>query len=52
MSLLRPAAVQSYLERGLTRTADRADRSVYRASHQLWALMQVSAWARRFRVSV
>ncbi len=52
MALLRPGAARAYLKRGLVRTADRADLSVYRASHQLWALMQVAAWSRRFGVKV
>lgn len=52
MSLLDPRAVDRIRERGLVRQEDRADVSVYRASHQLWALMQLAAWAQRFRVDV
>ena len=52
MGLLAPGAAAACLKRGLTRKKDRADVSVYRASHQLWALMQVAAWSRRFHVTV
>jgi hypothetical protein len=52
VSLLDPRAVDRIRERGLVRQEDRADVSVYRASHQLWALMQLAAWAQRFRVDV
>ena len=51
MALLMPGAARAYLERGLIRTADRADVSLYRASHQLWALVQFAAWSRRFNVT-
>ena len=52
MGLFTPAGLQQVLQRGLSRKADAADFSVYRASHQLWALLQLAAWARMFRVAI
>lgn len=52
MSLLNLPEVARIAKRGLARQADRADISVYRASHQLWSLLQVAAWAQRFRIQV
>lgn len=52
LSLLDPTAVDKIMERGLVRKEDQADISTYRASHQLWALMQLAAWGERFRVYV
>lgn len=40
------------VELGTARQRDHADLSVYRAGHQLWSLMQLSAWAQRFGVVV
>jgi asparagine synthase (glutamine-hydrolysing) len=48
--IVRFPAAQTILARGLARTADAADYSVYQATHQLWALMQLGAWIERFRV--
>ncbi|RIK78662.1 MAG: asparagine synthase (glutamine-hydrolyzing) [Planctomycetota bacterium] len=50
--LFRRAALESFVRRGLDRISDRADLSVYRASHQLWALLQLAAWAKAFRVTL
>jgi asparagine synthase (glutamine-hydrolysing) len=50
--LLSPHAVRRIGERGLHATADRADLSVYQATHQLWALVQLGAWIHRFNVSL
>ena len=52
LSLLDSAAIDKIMERGLVRKEDQADISTYRASHQLWALMQLAAWGERFRVYV
>ena len=52
MQLFAPNAMTNILNTGLNQQANRADRSVYRASHQLWGLMQLSAWQQRFEVSV
>ena len=49
--IVRPAAVHHILERGLERRADAGDYSVYQATHQLWALMQLGAWIERFGVA-
>ena len=40
------------IDAGLDQKSDRTDRSVFRASHQLWALMQLAGWQQRFGVSV
>src|SRR5690606_16292329 len=48
--LFHPEGLRCILELGTARQADQADLSVYRASHQLWSLMQLSAWAQRFNV--
>jgi asparagine synthase (glutamine-hydrolysing) len=45
-------AVAAVVARGLTQKRDTAQRSVYRSSHQLWALLNLAAWADEFRVSV
>lgn len=50
--LLDRDAVRRVLSRGLASTGDRADISVYQATHQLWALMQLAAWMIRFRVTM
>ena len=49
--LVRPEAARAILARGLRRHADAADISVYQATHQLWALMQLAAWRQTFEVS-
>lgn len=43
--------VQKIRSRAISQQEDGARHSTYRASHQLWALMQLSAWQRRFQVS-
>ena len=52
MKLFSKQAVRALLDRGLNQSADAADFSVYRASHRLWSLMQLAAWAQHFKVSV
>jgi asparagine synthase (glutamine-hydrolysing) len=44
--------LEQITQNGLSRQRDQADTSVYRASHQLWSLMQLAAWAQRFKVTV
>jgi asparagine synthase (glutamine-hydrolysing) len=51
MAMLSSGALQAIKARALTRERDFADASVYRATHQLWALMQLAGWAVRFNVS-
>jgi asparagine synthase (glutamine-hydrolysing) len=46
--LVRPEAAARILERGLRRDRDAGDYSVYQATHQLWALMQLGAWRQVF----
>lgn len=48
--LLVPTALRQLLARGLARQEDNVESSVFRASHQLWALMQLGGWLRRFAV--
>ena len=52
LAVLDPKQVAAVVERGLTRSEDRADITVYRATHQLWALMQLASWSKRFNVTV
>jgi asparagine synthase (glutamine-hydrolysing) len=52
LSLLNRNAVAKVVENGLTRSEDRADITVYRATHQLWALMQLASWSNRFNVTI
>ena len=52
MQLFSPQAISDTIKTGLTQQSNRADRSIFRASHQLWALMQLAAWERRFKVSL
>ncbi len=40
------------VQRGLTRRRDAADVSVFRATHQVWALLQLAAWADHFGVTL
>ena len=49
--VLNPGAVRTVLDRGLSRTEDSAAMSVFQATHQLWALMQLAAWMHRFHVT-
>jgi asparagine synthase (glutamine-hydrolysing) len=51
MALLDTKALKEFVDRGLERYSDRADYSVFKASHQLWALMQLSAWTVRYKVA-
>jgi asparagine synthase (glutamine-hydrolysing) len=50
--LLRRPAVESIVRRGLARKSDRGDVSVFRATHHLWTLVQLAAWAEHFQVSL
>lgn len=43
-------ALHSLIRRGFERRFDAADISVYRASHQVWALLHLAAWMKYFRV--
>lgn len=51
MELFSSNTVETVKRRALERSDDRADASVYRTSHQLWMLMQLAGWARRFGVA-
>jgi asparagine synthase (glutamine-hydrolysing) len=44
-------AVAGIVKRGLQQKTDTGARSVYRSSHQLWALLNLAAWADEFKVS-
>jgi asparagine synthase (glutamine-hydrolysing) len=50
--LFRNDLLQVWVKRGLERHTDAADVSVYRATHQLWALLQLAAWATYFNVGL
>jgi asparagine synthase (glutamine-hydrolysing) len=50
--LFAAGPLASIVRRGLTRKQDAADVSVFRASHQLWQLVQLAAWFDRYRVSI
>ena len=45
------ARLRELVHRGLNRKRDGADISVYRATHQLWAILQFAAWADEFKVT-
>lgn len=51
-SLFNRQRLEGITQTGLSRQRDQADTSVYRASHQLWSLMQLAAWAQRFKVII
>lgn len=50
--LFAPGPLASIVNRGLTRQQDAADVSVFRASHQLWQLVQLAAWFDQYRVEL
>ena len=52
VQLFSQAAIEETIRTSLSQQSNRADRSVYRASHQLWGLMQLAAWEQRFKVSL
>ena len=52
MQLFSLPALDVLKNNDLERDRDMADTSVYRISHQLWALMQLAAWGQRFRVLI
>ena len=52
LSLLNGREIDRIIDLGLNRKQDRADISVYRASHQLWALLQLGAWSSRFGITL
>lgn len=43
--------LRQVVEQGLTRKSNTAGSSVYRASHQVWALLQLAAWIHHFKVT-
>jgi asparagine synthase (glutamine-hydrolysing) len=49
-ALFRKDALADLIGRGMGQRTDTATHSVYRSSHQLWALLQLFGWARRFEV--
>ena len=52
MDLFSKEAVHGLLDQGLDQNTDAVDFSVYRATHRLWSLMQLAAWAQHFKVSI
>ncbi|MGH2607738.1 MAG: asparagine synthase (glutamine-hydrolyzing), partial [Tepidiformaceae bacterium] len=49
-ALFRREALEDLLDYGTAQRADTFRRSVYRSSHQLWAMVQLFGWARRFGI--
>ena len=52
MDLFSKKVVEGLLDQGLNQNIDAIDFSVYRATHRLWSLMQLAAWAQHFKVRV
>lgn len=52
MSLFSLPERKKILMRGINQKKDMAGHSVYRASHQLWGLMQLAAWGDRFNIQL
>ena len=50
--LLDEPTVANIKERGLSNASGAAVISQYRASHQLWSLMQLATWLERFNVAI
>lgn len=44
--------LNNILERGLSAQSDNSGSSVYRATHQLWSLMMLSGWIKRYNVAI
>ena len=51
-AILNKAAVLQFVETGLTQTRDNNRSTVFRSTHQLWLLVQLYAWVKRFGVRV
>lgn len=51
-AVLNKDRVLHYLHTGFTQTHDNAFTTVFRATHQLWLLVQLYAWVERFKVTV
>lgn len=49
--LFSPQVLSWIIRRGLTRTKDAADVTVFRASHQLWQLVQLAAWVDQYGIT-
>ena len=47
--IFKRAALERLIERALGARADSASISVYRATHQLWAIVQLAVWMQEFR---
>jgi len=48
--LFKKAQLEAIYQRGLEQKTDTPTMSVFRASHQLWMMMQLMGWAERFQV--
>lgn len=51
-TLFRKSALEMIYHQGLSATSDSSTLSVFRASHQLWMIMQFLGWAKRFGVTI
>ncbi len=49
-ALIDKKVVARYLQTGLTQTADTSRNTVFRATHQLWLLVQLYAWALKIKL--
>ncbi|PHN08591.1 asparagine synthase (glutamine-hydrolyzing) [Flavilitoribacter nigricans] len=49
--MFRPEFLDEVFQRGIHQDQSNARHSVFRSTHQLWMLMQLFGWAKRFRVT-
>ena len=52
LQVFQEKSLRKIVDRGLNCQRDGADVSVFRASHQLWGIVQLAAWANHFSVSL
>ncbi len=52
LELFEPSFLKEYVERGLSQKSDTAYATVYKSSHQLWALLMLGGWLNRFDVDL
>ncbi|MHA8057428.1 asparagine synthase (glutamine-hydrolyzing) [Aquirufa nivalisilvae] len=52
VELFERESLEKVLLSGITETKDNGSGSIYRKTHQLWSLMMLSGWIKRFEVSI
>jgi asparagine synthase (glutamine-hydrolysing) len=52
MVLFNEDSLKQILKKGLSETLNNSSGSIYRKTHQLWSLMMLSGWIKRFNISV